>query len=1049
MYRRYFILTILLLSMMAGPRISVMATSVHTDINEPSSLIETRLGMEIASNQGIGTPAVLEFSSQLTPLQIATIEKAGVEFVKRGSTIVNVGRIYSAIVHDVQALYAIIDQGFVRATSGSKQYIPSLSSSVPAIYADDVWNNLEKDGERIDGSGVTVAVIDTGADWLHPTFWRAYDAEFNFLSSGPNYYVDLNGNGAIDPGEGPIRNVGSGLSGSFFQYSSDYMYISTDGNGGFDYADGDRWIGGIDADDDGYIDLITDKVVILNVSKIAILYDQFASNVYIRGVNLTQAVSVEDSNYDGHGTHVSSTVAGGQIGMTSYVGVAPGADLIIIRSPLSSADILDGISFAVENEANVINMSFSSYLGFLDGTDPEDLAISEAFLNYGVLTTTAAGNLGNKNKHARFSVSSGSSTSAILDVDHEPQYSYLSILWRSSDRDEHVILSPPTGDPIDLGEYSTIAGNAFALDEPTLSAYVFCEISPRGMNNIIIQVSTTEHDWMDGTWNVIVENPSGESVWVDSYAWDGFWETDFLQFLSQTDNYYTVSSPGTSDFAIAVSSYSETTLSVTSSSSRGPRIDGVAKPDIAAPGYSITAARNSLSSLWLTKSGTSMASPHVAGAIALILQAEGNGNAWRTYSALVNGAGGFTSHNDIAVSDFGHGLCNAAVSVMHVFNETMEYDSPKSDWSIVPTLVSDSLDPAVSPELDIRSVKVFEQVTDIAFSVTTTSPSDFSGTNMLSIEWDTDSNPSTGINGADLLLNLTANTLDIYEWTGLAYDSSTLLGSWWADSTSIFVKIEGFSDITRGSIVVSTHNATTVNADTTPSTSISDVWRPLIDSLVITSQDDSLLIKVQSEDRDSSITDGSVGYSVVDGDLILLNSSIIPRIEENAYIIDINIVVAQYVNSLSFNITSETNSIFSPLVILSGSITNFVQFTDATLDKTVIRTGLLFDEKITGEITLDGYELVSEILIAFQSESGSWRNFTLSGEGVYTFTIASSGFTPGDYKVYAIANSDGNTLAQMQFATLTVIEDNTLIMVITIALLVGLVIIFAIRRLKK
>ena len=37
-----------------------MATSVHTDINEPSSLIETRLGMEIASNQGIGTPAELK-----------------------------------------------------------------------------------------------------------------------------------------------------------------------------------------------------------------------------------------------------------------------------------------------------------------------------------------------------------------------------------------------------------------------------------------------------------------------------------------------------------------------------------------------------------------------------------------------------------------------------------------------------------------------------------------------------------------------------------------------------------------------------------------------------------------------------------------------------------------------------------------------------------------------------------------------------------------------------------------------------------------------------
>ena len=323
---------------------------------------------------------------------------------------------------------------------------------------------------------------------------------------------------------------------------------------------------------------MTDKAVILNVSKVAILYDQFSSNVYVRGVNLTQAVSIGDSLDIGHGTHVSSIVAGGQIGMTSYVGVAPGADLIVIRSPLDSADILDGISFAIENDANVINMSFSSFLGFLDGTDPEDLAVNEAFLKYGVITTAAAGNLGGKSKHARFSVSSGNSTAALLDVEHEPQYSYLSVLWRSSDRDEHIILKPPTGDPIDFGAYSDLAGNSFALTEDTLSAYVFCEISPRGMNNIIIQIATADQDWMDGLWTVIVENPSGENIWVDAYAWDGYWETTHLQFLNQTSNYYTVSSPATADFAIAVSSYSEASSSVTSSSGKGPRIDGFPKP---------------------------------------------------------------------------------------------------------------------------------------------------------------------------------------------------------------------------------------------------------------------------------------------------------------------------------------------------------------------------------------------------------------------------------------------------------------------------------------
>lgn len=1038
----------LLLSTITGPSISIITTSAYIDTKAPSSLIETRLEKDIASNRELGSRALLEFGSELTESQISQIETAGIEFVRRGSSIVNVGRIYSAIVRNSNSLTEIASLGLIRATSGNRQYIPSLISSVPEIRADDVWNNLQRNEQSIDGSGVTVAVIDTGAYWLHPSFWRAYDAEFDFLKSGSDYYVDLNNNGIADSNEGPIRATG-GLNSGFFDYASNYMYINVDGSSGFNYANGDRWIGGIDADNDGFIELVSDRAVILNVSKVSILYDQFSSNVYVRGVNLTQAVSIGDSNDSGHGTHVASTIAGGQVGMTSFVGVAPGADLIIIRSPLTSADIIDGISFAVENDADIINMSFSSYLGFLDGTDPEDLAVSEAFLRHGVLSTAAAGNLGSRNKHARFNVSSGESGVVLLNVNNEPQYSYLSLLWRSSDRDERIILSPPSGDSIDLGEYSTIAGSSFALTEDTLSAYVFCDISPRGMNNIIIQVSTANHDWLDGTWDVIVENPSGESIWVDGYAWDGSWDTFNLRFLSQIDNLRTISSPATSDFAIAVSSYSEYSGTITSTSSRGPRIDGAAKPDIAAPGVSITAARNSISSLWAQKEGTSMASPHVAGTIALILQAEGTDNSWRTYSALVNGAGGLTSHNDMAIADFGHGLCDAALSVMHVLNETMKLDSSQSDWSIVETLVSDPLDFDILPELDIRSVKVFQQTKDLVFSITSTVLSNFSGTNMLSIEWDIDSNPSTGINGADILMNLTSNVLEIYEWTGSAYEVSMLRGSWWDDSISTFVKVEGLNEGTRGSVIVATHNATMMYVDSTSSVNLVDIWRPLIQSLTITSEDDSLLIAVSTYDRDSSTDDRSIGLSIVDGDLYSLNSSIILNKNHIEYTVDLDLVFSGYITSLFFNVTSESQSIISPLVMLYGPISNFIRFTSAILDKSIIRIGFLIDEKITGEIALEKYELTTEVMIGFQHSSGIWRNFTLYGAGLYEFVIASSGFAPGTYDVFAIAKGNTITTTQLQFATLIVIEDNTLIIVGMVAVISGLVIILAVKRMKK
>lgn len=94
----------------------------------------------------------------------------------------------------------------------------------------------------------------------------------------------------------------------------------------------------------------------------------------------------------------------------------------------------------------------------------------------------------------------------------------------------------------------------------------------------------------------------------------------------------TVGSPGAAAQAITVAACAEWSapagapnhsdgIYVTPFSSRGPTLDNRVKPDICAPGLTITAAKAGTVSAYVTYSGTSMATPFVSGTVALALQA--------------------------------------------------------------------------------------------------------------------------------------------------------------------------------------------------------------------------------------------------------------------------------------------------------------------------------------------------------------------------------------------------------------------------------------------
>jgi hypothetical protein len=105
----------------------------------------------------------------------------------------------------------------------------------------------------------------------------------------------------------------------------------------------------------------------------------------------------------------------------------------------------------------------------------------------------------------------------------------------------------------------------------------------------------------------------------------------------------TVGTPATADAALTVGSVTKNGA-LASTSARGPRLgDSAIKPDITAPGVGIVAARAEGTSLgipvddlYTRASGTSMASPHVAGAATIVVQQHPDWDPATVKAALIN-----------------------------------------------------------------------------------------------------------------------------------------------------------------------------------------------------------------------------------------------------------------------------------------------------------------------------------------------------------------------------------------------------------------------------
>lgn len=338
-----------------------------------------------------------------------------------------------------------------------------------------------------------------------------------------------------------------------------------------------------------------------------------------------------------HGTHVAS-IAVGRSTSKFHGGVAPEAKILVVvprikvdkKDPFSigySTSHVDGLSF-IETEANqrnlpvVVNVSLGMNAGAHDGTSN----LEAAFDNFssggrapGRVIVKSAGNEGNRNGHAKFVVSHQCVETlewASLTSHSGPD---VLELWFSACDDYQFRLLDPS-----LETSSLVVANQSKHGIFSASGYAFHIDYDKfhwdnGDSRVLVTVSTGKTSSIGiGKWSIEIVGNSVQSSGT-LHAWIERDNSRPIEFTRHRSQDYTLSIPGTARTVIAVASVgSSFPLKVANYSSYGPTRDKRNKPDLAAPGESIGAAKAGTFDDIEVQSGTSMAAPHVSGAIALL-----------------------------------------------------------------------------------------------------------------------------------------------------------------------------------------------------------------------------------------------------------------------------------------------------------------------------------------------------------------------------------------------------------------------------------------------
>lgn len=335
-------------------------------------------------------------------------------------------------------------------------------------------------------------------------------------------------------------------------------------------------------------------------------------------------------NWKGHGTHVASIAAGRAIG-SFFGGVAPDARLLVVISAAQgsigySTSHLEALAF-VEAVATrlelpvVVNVSQGMNAGAHDGKSALEVAFDEfskGGRKPGRVVVKSAGNEREKGGHAKITLAQDGVEDLFWNrhVDAGPE-DRLELWWSSADEFEFQLYDPAGNGSDWVGNSNPKRSDALPAGGPYLMQFTKRHVD-NGDSKLEIQIGDGASPAAVGSWRLLIRSykvPQGGEI----HAWIERGSGTPSSFSNDhMDEEMTLSIPGTAQNVITVGAVGAgAPIRVGAFSSYGPTRDNRKKPELAAPGVQVRAGQGGSGTGAMIMGGTSMAAPHVAGAIAL------------------------------------------------------------------------------------------------------------------------------------------------------------------------------------------------------------------------------------------------------------------------------------------------------------------------------------------------------------------------------------------------------------------------------------------------